>query len=415
MDTLDALRKRGFLVQITDEKAVRDMFASGRVTFYVGFDATAPSLHAGSLVPIMAMANLQKAGHKPIALLGTGTTLIGDPSGKKEARPLLSREEIKKNTEGIRKNLEGFLMLDGVNGLLLENGKWLEPLKYIDFLREIGKHFSVNRMLSFEAYRMRMETGLSFLEFNYQLLQAYDFLVLYRDYGCTLQAGGDDQWGNMVAGTDLIRRVMGPEAKAEAFTFPLLVTASGSKMGKTEKGAVWLSKDYLSPYDYYQYWINVDDRDVKKFLYLFTFLPEAQVEELGRLKGADIMKAKRILAYEATKLCHGEEEAKKAEDAAQALFGEKTSKDSPAIPTAKLPAEKWSEEVSIVDLFVISGLCSSKSEARRLINQGGAYLEDKRVSSIDEKVDLTKADPVKGLLLKAGKKKFCKVVRGTGA
>ena len=413
-DVLETLKRRGFLQQVTDEKALSEILSSGPTTFYVGFDATAPCLHAGSLVPIMAMAHLQRAGHRPIALLGTGTTLIGDPSGKTESRPLLSREEIARNKEGIRANLERFLVLDGEKGFLLENGTWLEPLKYLDFLREIGRHFSVNRMLAAEAYKIRLETGLSFLEFNYQVLQAYDFLVLYKDYGCKVQAGGDDQWGNMVAGTDLIRRVMGPDAKAEALTFPLLTTASGAKMGKTEKGAVWLSAERFSPYDYYQYWINVDDRDVKRFLLLFTFLPEEEVAELAALQGAEIRKSKERLAFEATKLLHGEEEAAKAREASRALFrGQSEIGDSYSVgaPTCVLSPEECNEEMELPVLFVRSGLCKSKSEARRLILQGGAYLDGERVTDLDRKVDPASLDTEKGILLRAGKKKYCRVIR----
>ncbi len=408
-DVLETLKRRGFLQQMTDEASLSEILDAGPTTFYVGFDATAPSLHAGSLVPIMAMAHLQRAGHRPIALLGTGTTLIGDPSGKTESRPLLSREEIARNKEGIRANLEKFLVLDGEKGLLLENGTWLEPLKYLDFLREIGRHFSVNRMLAAETYKIRLETGLSFLEFNYQVLQAYDFLVLYRDYGCRIQAGGDDQWGNMVAGTDLIRRVMGPDAKAEAMTFPLLTTASGAKMGKTEKGAVWLSAERFSPYDYYQFWINADDRDVRRFLLLFTFLPEDEVEALASLQGAEIRKAKETLAFEATRLLHGEEEAQKAREASRALFG--GGGDASQAPTCILSPGEADQEMDLPALFVRSGLCKSRSEARRLILQGGAYLDGKRVTDLEKKVDLSRLDPEKGLLLRAGKKKYCRVIR----
>ncbi len=408
-DVLETLKRRGFLQQMTDEASLSEILASGPTTFYVGFDATAPSLHAGSLVPIMAMAHLQRAGHRPIALLGTGTTLIGDPSGKTESRPLLSREEIARNKEGIRANLENFLALDGEKGLLLENGTWLEPLKYLDFLREIGRHFSVNRMLAAETYKIRLETGLSFLEFNYQVLQAYDFLVLYRDYGCRIQAGGDDQWGNMVAGTDLIRRVMGPGAKAEAMTFPLLTTASGAKMGKTEKGAVWLSAERFSPYDYYQFWINADDRDVRRFLLLFTFLPEEEVEALAALQGAEIRKAKETLAFEATRLLHGDEEAQKAREASRALFG--GAGDASRAPTCILSPGEADQEMDLPALFVRAGLCKSRSEARRLILQGGAYLDGERVKDLEKKVDLSRLDPEKGILLRAGKKKYCRVIR----
>jgi len=408
-DVYDLLTERGFLQQVTDEEAVRRLLGAGPVTFYVGFDATATSLHAGSLVPIMAMAWLQRAGHRPIALLGTGTTLVGDPSGKSEARPLLTREEVQRNSEGIRANLERFLDLGEGQGRMLANGAWLEPLNYLEFLRHIGRHFSVNRMLAAESYRIRLEKGLSFLEFNYQILQAYDFLVLHRDYGCTLQAGGDDQWGNMVAGTDLIRRVQGPRARAEAFTFPLLVTATGGKMGKSEKGAVWLSPERLSPYDYYQYWINVDDRDVKRFLYLFTFLPRERVEELGALQDAQVRRAKEVLAFEATRLCHGEPEAEAARERSRSLFGGGSAGEADA-PSMAVGPDQWVARPA-AELFVLAGLCTSRGEARRLIRQGGAYLEGKRVPAIDHRVDLAQVDPERGLLLRAGKKKYCRLRR----
>lgn len=419
-DAYQVLQERGFLQQVTDPESVQGLLRKGPVTFYVGFDATASSLHAGSLVPIMAMAHLQRAGHRPIALLGTGTTLIGDPSGKTQARPLLAREQIAANKEGIRRNLECFLELGepgrpgSEKGLLLENGAWLEPLCYLDFLREIGRHFSVNRMLAAEAYKARLETGLSFLEFNYQILQAYDFLVLHREHGCVLQAGGDDQWGNMVAGTDLIRRVAGPQAVAEAFTFPLLTTATGAKMGKSERGAIWLDSGRLSPYDYYQYWINSDDRDLERFLKLFTFLDLAEIATLISEHGPGIREAKATLAFEATANLHGKDQATRAAEMARALFGGQAgSAEAPTVATAQAaPEVDWGGPVPVTRLFTASGLCATASEARRLIQQGGAWIGERRLEDPSGSWDLGREDPEAGLLLRAGKKKYCRLIRG---
>ncbi len=314
----DELKERGFIAQVSDEAAVRRMLGGNAVTFYVGFDSTAFSLHAGSLVPIMAMVHLRRAGHRAIAVVGSGTTMVGDPSGKTEMRPILEESVIRAQGQAIHIQLSRYLRFDGTNAIAVDNADWLLPLPYIGFLRDIGRHFSVNRMLAAEAYKLRLEKGLSFIEFNYQLLQAYDFLTLYRKYNCTLQMGGDDQWGNILAGVDLIRRV--ESGTAEALTFPLLTTASGAKMGKTAQGAVWLDKDKFSPFEFFQYWVNCDDRDVGRFLRIFTLLPLDEIARLEALKDSRINEAKRVLAFEATKITHGELEAEKARTAAAAAF-----------------------------------------------------------------------------------------------
>jgi len=405
MNVFDVLKERGFIEQVSDEENVRRMLESP-IVCYVGFDPTSDSFHVGSLVPIMAMAHMQRHGHRVIAVLGGGTAMIGDPSGKTEMRKLISREKIDENAKGLKKQLERFLDFSGDRALMLDNGEWLRPLNYIEFLRDIGRHFSVNRMLAAESYRQRLETGLNFIEFNYMLLQAYDFLHLYRNYGCTLQMGGNDQWGNILAGADLIRRVEGGEA--EALTFPLLVTATGTKMGKTERGAIWLDPSKTSPYEYYQYWINTDDRDVERFLLLFTFLPVDEIKKLAELEGADIRKAKEVLAFETTKLCHGEEEARKAREASKALFEGRPKVDDSAVPTVEVELERFKEGVPAYVLFVGAGLAATRGQAKRLIEQGGAYINGKRVESFSYMV--TEKDLDAGsILLRAGKKKYVRV------
>ncbi|MBW1711776.1 MAG: tyrosine--tRNA ligase, partial [Deltaproteobacteria bacterium] len=316
----ETMAERGFIAQVTDEEGLKDLLARETVTAYIGFDPTAPSLHVGNLLPIMSLANLQREGHRPIGLVGGGTGLVGDPSGKTEMRRLLSREDLEANAEGLKAQLSHFLDFDSGRALMLNNADWLCEWNYIEFLRDIGRHFSVNRMLAMESVRSRLEaeTGLSFIEFNYMLLQAYDFYHQAIHYNCLLQMGGNDQWGNITAGIDLSRRMGGPQLYG--LTFPLISTSSGTKMGKTASGAVWLDRERTSPYDYYQYWINTEDADVERFLAYFTFLPMDQVRELGRLKGAELNRAKEVLAYEATRLNHGQEEADKARDAALAAF-----------------------------------------------------------------------------------------------
>ncbi|MBU4330099.1 MAG: tyrosine--tRNA ligase [Acidobacteria bacterium] len=404
-DVFDVLQKRGLIAHVSDEAAVRSMLSGGCVTFYVGFDGTATSLHAGSLVPIMAMKHLQKAGHRPIAIIGGGTTMVGDPSGKTDMRKMLIEEDIRANGLLIQAQLDKYLHFDGKNSLAVNNADWLLKLNYITFLREIGRHFSVNRMLASEAYKQRMEKGLTFLEFNYQLLQAYDYLHLYREYGCTLQMGGDDQWGNILAGVDLIRREEG--AKVEAMTFPLLTASSGAKMGKTAKGAIWLDGDKLSPYDFYQYWVNCDDSDAGKFLRIFTFLPLDEISDLENLLGSDIRRAKQRLAYEATAITHGKAAADEARTSAEAAFGEGVG-DLEAMPSTDVAGARLQQGLSPLDLFVEVGLVSSRGEAKRLQKQGGMYVNDRRIDSLD--VLLTKADVTPGgILLRAGKKKYHRV------
>jgi tyrosyl-tRNA synthetase len=399
-DVYDTLARRGFVKQCTDESAVRALFAAGPVAAYIGFDPTARSLHVGSLVPIMGLLHLQRAGHKPIAVVGGGTGLIGDPSGKTEQRQLLTREELRGNFDAIARQLGRFLDFDGGRAIAVDNAEWLEPLNYVTFLREIGRHFSVNKMLSYEAYRLRMEKGLSFLEFNYQICQAYDFLVLHQRYGCALQMGGDDQWGNIVAGTDLVRRVAGGEV--HGLTFPLLATASGEKMGKTARGAVWLDAELTSPYEYYQYWINVDDRDVARFLRLFTLLDEGELARLAALEGAEIREAKAALALEATRICHGDAAAEEARRGALAAFAGGDAVD--AMPTAALPRARFAGGVRAADLFVEIGLCASKGEASKLFKSGGGWAGAR---ALTDHTSVITADDFEGgqLVLRAGKKR----------
>jgi tyrosyl-tRNA synthetase len=401
----DELSERGFIQQVSNEAVLSKKLAEEKVTCYIGFDPTADSLHAGSMVPIMALAHMQRFGHKPIAIVGGGTTMVGDPSGRTEMRKMLTREQIVANGEKIKQQLARFLDFETGQAIFIDNAGWLLDLNYIDFLRDIGRHFSVNRMLAAEAYKIRLEAGLSFIEFNYQVLQAYDYLTLYRRFGCTLQMGGNDQWGNILAGVDLIRRLEG--AEVEAITFPLLTTASGEKMGKTAAGAVWLDAEKLSPYDFYQYWVNVDDRDVGRFLKYFTFLSRDEIKKLESLQGADLRQAKATLAYEVTKNVHGEAAAQQARAATQALFGHGPS--SEAVPQIELPAKNFQHGMGVIDLFVAAGLAGSKSQARRLITQGGAYLQNRRIDAIDEKIGLN--DFQEGaILLRAGKKRYQKVI-----
>ncbi len=405
-NVFDTFKERGFLEQHTDEHELRKLFEKP-TTCYVGFDPTANSLHLGSLIPIMALAHMQRAGHRPIALVGGGTTLVGDPSGKTEIRPIMTREEIEENAEGIKEQLSRYLDFTNGKALMLNNADWLVPLNYIEFLRDIGRHFSVNRMLTAESYRVRMETGLNFIEFNYMLLQAYDFYYLFKHHDCRLQMGGNDQWGNILAGAHLTRRMEGEVV--HCLTFPLITTSAGIKMGKTHKGALWLDAERTSPYDYYQYWINQDDKDVERFLALFTFLPMDEVRRLGALEGADIRKAKETLAFEATKLCHGEEEAVRASEAARQLFGGDSRADSDSVPKFDMPRVELKEGVPAYILFEKSGLCKSRGDARRLITQGGGYVNDRRIEAFDQIIDL-KEIIKNALLLRAGKKRYLRIV-----
>ncbi len=413
----DVLKERGFIEQVTDDKRLPEIL-EGRVTCYIGFDPTASSFHVGNLVPIMSLAHMQKHGHRPIALVGGGTGLVGDPSGKDEMRQIMTYEEISKNAEAQKRQFSRFLDFSEDRALLLNNADWLTKLNYIDFLRDIGVHFSVNRMLAAESVKIRLETGLSFLEFNYQLLQAYDFWYQFKYYNCLIQMGGSDQWGNIVAGIDLIRRLEGEQAYG--ITFPLIMTADGRKMGKTEKGAVWLDPEKTSPYEYYQFWINTDDRDVKRFLALFTFLPMEEVEEFGKLEGADLRKAKEKLAFEATEIVHGEEAAEKAQNDSRRIFGKidiagplstvrMDGHQEDSIPTTFIKKEEFLKGIPIFKLFETTSLCASGSEARRLIEQGGAYLNRERVDKFDLPLKLDDFGEKGEILLRAGKKKFHRI------
>jgi tyrosyl-tRNA synthetase len=406
MNAYDIFEERGFIEQCSDTERLRKMLEKP-LTCYIGFDPTSDSFHCGSLVPIMALAHMQRAGHRVIALVGGGTAMIGDPSGKTELRQLMTPEQIEANASGLKKQLSHFIDFSSDRALMLNNAEWLMPLNFIEFLRDIGRHFSVNKMLAAESYRMRLETGLNFIEFNYMLLQAYDFLHLFREEGCTLQMGGNDQWGNILAGSDLIRRVEGGDA--EALTFPLLTTAAGAKMGKTEKGAIWLDPQRTSPYDYYQYWINTDDRDVGKFLALFTFLPMEEVTRLSSLEGAEIRYAKEVLARECTAILHGQKAAAEAMEASRALFSEGGAAAGDAVPTFEFELARLREGVPVFVIFTEAGLVKSRGEARRLVQQGGAYVNGRRVEQFDE--DVTAGDIEDGfVLLRAGKKKYMRLL-----
>lgn len=401
----DIFRERGFIEQVTDEDMLRELLASP-VSCYIGFDPTAKSLHVGSLLPIMSLAHMQREGHRPIVVVGGGTTLVGDPSGRDEARRVMSREEIDANAEGIKRQLSRFIDFTDGKALMVNNADWLTTLNYIEFLRDIGRHFSVNRMLAAESYRQRLESGLSFLEFNYMLLQAYDFWYLFKHYDCILQMGGNDQWGNILAGVDLTRRLEG--GVIHGLTFPLITIADGQKMGKTHRGAIWLDPELTSPYEYYQYWINTDDRDIKRFLCYFTFLPMHEIEELSELGDKDIRKTKEVLAYETTKVCHGQKEAERARSAAGQLFGEKTGDDLEGVPTYSMTLEELGDGIEAYILFQNTALCTTRSQARRLISQGGAYVNGERIPSFETKIG---PDYIQNnaILLRAGKKRYLRV------
>ncbi len=403
MSAFDVLIERGYIQQLTHEEEIKELLEKEKVTFYTGYDPTADSLHVGHFVTLMAMAHMQRAGHRPIALLGGGTAMVGDPSGKTDMRKMLTKDQIQHNVDSIKKQMERLIDFSDGKALIVNNGDWLLNLNYIDFLREIGVHFSVNRMLTAECFKQRMEKGLSFLEFNYMLMQGYDFLELNRRYGCVLELGGDDQWSNILAGADLIRR---KESKpAYGMTFALLTTSEGKKMGKTEKGALWLDPEKTSPYDFYQYWRNIDDADVEKCLALLTFLPMDEVRRLGSLKDKEINEAKKVLAFEVTKIVHGDDEAKKAMDAAEALFG--GGKNLGNMPTAEVSKDVIGQR--ILDVLFNAGIFPSKSEGKRLIQQGGLYVNDNKVESIDAVVneDMFSED---GMIIRKGKKTYHRVV-----
>ncbi len=415
----DIFAERGFVEQVTDEAELRTLLQDEHVICYIGFDPTATSLHIGSLVPIMALMHMQKCGHRPIILIGGGTGLIGDPSGKSEMRQILTREDIDYNASCLQKQLSRYMDFGKGKAILLNNAEWLTGLKYIEFLRDIGRHFSVNKMLAAESYRMRLETGLNFIEFNYMLLQAYDFLYLFTNYGCVLQMGGNDQWGNMLAGSDLIRRVEGKNAFS--ITFPLITTSHGYKMGKTEKGTVWLDPELSSPYEYYQFWINTDDSDVERFLALFTFLPMEEIREVRALVDSRLNMAKSVLAFEATKITHGSDAAIAAWTASATAFNTKpieeglfpssdipredAARDVSAIPTSERSRSELEKGIPAFKLACEVGLAGTSGEARRLIAQGGIYINDRPIEKFDEKITISHVNEHGEIHLRKGKKK----------
>ena len=403
-NVFDVLKERGYIEQCTHEEEVRELLGNESVTFYIGFDPTADSLHIGHYIQIMVMSIMQQHGHKPIALLGDGTTMIGDPSDRTGMRSIMTFETITENAENFKKVFEKFLDFSDSKALMPRNSEWLLPLNYLEFMREVGVHFSVNRMIAADCYKNRMEQGLTFFEFGYMLMQAYDFYVLNDRYNCKMQFGGNDQWSNIIAGVDLIRKKTGKQAYG--MTFSLLTNSEGNKMGKTEKGALWLDRNKTTPYDFYQYWRNIDDADVEKCLALLTFMPMDEVRRLGSLEGAEINKAKEILAFEVTKLIHSEEDAIKAQEAAKALFA--GGGDSENIPTTELTKAELGESMTVIDLMVKASLIKSKSEGRRLIQQSGVSVNDQVVEEVNATVSESDFDDGK-LMIKKGKKVYHRV------
>ena len=407
MGIYEELQARGLIAQVTNEDEIREMVNNGKATFYIGFDPTADSLHVGHFMALCLMKRLQMAGNKPVVLVGGGTGMIGDPSGRTDMRKMMTVETIQHNCDCFKKQMERFIDFGPGKAIMVNNADWLLKLNYVDVLREVGACFSVNNMLRAECYKQRMEKGLSFLEFNYMIMQSYDFLMLYQKYGCNMQFGGDDQWSNMLGGTELIRRKLGKDAYA--MTITLLLNSEGKKMGKTQSGAVWLDPEKTTPFEFFQYWRNIGDADVLKCLRMLTFLPLEQIDEMDKWEGSQLNTAKEILAYELTKLVHGEEEAVKARDAAQALFG--NGADTTNMPTTELTdADLTDGAVTVIDLLVKTGLVPSKGEARRLIQQGGVMLNDEKVADITAAVT---ADQLAGdgVILKKGKKGFHKVTK----
>ena len=406
MTVWEELKARGLIAQVTDEDEIKEMVNNGKATFYIGFDPTADSLHVGHFMALCLMKRLQMAGNRPIALLGGGTGMIGDPSGRTDMRQMLTKETIQHNIDCFKKQMERFIDFSDGKALMVNNAEWLMNLNYVELLREVGAHFSVNRMLTAECYKQRMERGLSFLEFNYMIMQSYDFYMLYQKYGCNMQFGGDDQWSNMLGGTELIRRKLGKDAYA--MTITLLLNSEGKKMGKTQSGAVWLDPNKTSPFDFYQYWRNVDDADVIKCMKLLTFLPLEEIQEMEKWEGSQLNKAKEILAFQLTELVHGTEEAKKAEAGAKALFA--GGADTEHMPTTELAAEDFDEEgnIDLISLLVKSALVTTRSEGRRAIEQGGVSVDGEKVTDIRHVLskDALIGD---GIVLKRGKKKFNKV------
>ena len=405
MQVYEELVARGLIAQVTDEERIRDLVNNGKAVFYIGFDPTADSLHVGHFMALCLMKRLQMAGNRPIALLGGGTGMIGDPSGRTDMRQMLTKETIQHNIDCFKQQMSRFIDFSDGKALMVNNADWLMNLNYVELLREVGAHFSVNRMLTAECYKQRMERGLSFLEFNYMIMQSYDFYMLYQKYGCNMQFGGDDQWSNMLGGTELIRRKLGKDAYA--MTITLLLNSEGKKMGKTQSGAVWLDPNKTSPFDFYQYWRNVDDADVIKCMRLLTFLPLEEIDEMAKWEGSELNKAKEILAYQLTELVHGEEEAKKAQEGARALF---SGADTSHMPTTELSEEDFDEEgkIDLITLLVKAELVPSRSEGRRAIQQGGVSIDGEKLTDIYHTVEKD-AFAGAGIVLKRGKKKFKKI------
>lgn len=401
MSVYDILEERGYIEQNTHEEELRELLDKEKVTFYIGFDPTADSLHVGHFIQVMAMMHMQKEGHRPIALLGGGTGMVGDPSGRTDMRQMLTVETIDQNCANFKEQFSRFLDFSDDRAICVNNADWLRDLKYVDFLREVGSQFSVNRMLTFECFKSRLERGLSFLEFNYMLMQSYDFLELYRRYGCQLQLGGNDQWSNILGGVELVRRL--DQGQAFGMTFKLLTTSEGKKMGKTAKGALWIDEKKTTPYEFYHYWRNVDDADVENCLALLTFLPMEEVRRLGALQDSKINEAKEILAYEVTKLVHGEEKASKAQEAERALFAKGGSGDN--IPTIDMKADDFKDGMNILDIYMKCGLIPSKGEGRRLMQQGGIKMKGETINDFNRMITLEDFEDGK-LLLQKGKKAF---------
>ena len=405
MGIYEELKARGLIAQVTDEEQIRDLVNNGKATFYIGFDCTADSLHVGHFMALCLMKRLQMAGNKPIALIGGGTTMIGDPSGRNDMRKMLTKADIDHNAECFKRQMERFIDFGEGKAMMLNNADWLMKLNYIELLREVGACFSVNNMLRAKCYEQRMEKGLSFLEFNYMIMQSYDFYHMFQEYGCNMQFGGDDQWSNMLGGTELIRRKLGKDA--QAMTITLLLNSEGKKMGKTASGAVWLDPNKTTPYDFYQYWRNVGDQDVLKCIRILTFLPLEQIDEMDKWEGSQLNRAKEILAYELTALVHGEEEAKKAEESAKALFG--AGGNNANMPTSTLTdADFENGNINVLSMLVATGLCPSRGEARRLVQQGGVTIDDVKVASIDESLARERFEG-EGVIVRKGKKVFHRV------
>ena len=405
MGIYEELKARGLIAQVTDEEQIRDLVNNGKATFYIGFDCTADSLHVGHFMALCLMKRLQMAGNKPIALIGGGTTMIGDPSGRNDMRKMLTKADIDHNAECFKRQMERFIDFGEGKAMMLNNADWLMKLNYIELLREVGACFSVNNMLRAKCYEQRMEKGLSFLEFNYMIMQSYDFYHMFQEYGCNMQFGGDDQWSNMLGGTELIRRKLGKDA--QAMTITLLLNSEGKKMGKTASGAVWLDPNKTTPYDFYQSWRNVGDQDVLKCIRMLTFLPLEQIDEMDKWEGSQLNRAKEILAYELTALVHGEEEAKKAEESAKALFG--AGGNNANMPTSTLTdADFENGNINVLSMLVATGLCPSRGEARRLVQQGGVTIDDVKVASIDESLARERFEG-EGVIVRKGKKVFHRV------